>query len=107
MKYLSTRDRNHKVSAAQAIVAGLAPDGGLFLPESLPHFSLEEIEALSGLDYVGRATEVLSRFLTDFSKEELADYIAQAYRAAKFPPKAVAPLHALDEQTQVARAVPR
>lgn len=101
MNYISTRNSGYSVSAAQAIVAGLAPDGGLFIPESLPSFTLKEIEELSKVGYVDRAVEVLSRFLCDFTKEELHDYISRAYASQKFPPKEVAPLHALDEQASV------
>lgn len=101
MNYISTRNSSYSVSAAQAIVAGLAPDGGLFIPESLPAFTLEEIGALSKADYVERATEVLSRFLCDFTKEELRDSISRAYAPEKFPPKAVAPLQPLDGQASV------
>lgn len=101
MNYISTRNSSCSVSAAQAIVAGLAPDGGLFIPESLPSFTLEEIDALSNADYVGRATEVLSRFLCDFTKEELHDSISRAYAPEKFPPTAVAPLCPLDGQASV------
>ena len=46
MKYFSTRDENHKVSAAEAISRGLAPDGGLFVPEFLPQLNEEDMKAL-------------------------------------------------------------
>lgn len=101
MNYISTRNSSYSVSAAQAIVSGLAPDGGLFVPESLPSFTLSEIEELAKTGYIGRATEVLSRFLCDFTKEELHDYISRAYAGSKFPPKAVAPLRPLDGQANV------
>ncbi len=101
MNYISTRNSSYSVSAAQAIVAGLAPDGGLFIPESLPSFTLDEIGALAKADYVDRATEVLSRFLCDFTKDELSDSISRAYAPDKFPPRAVAPLRPLDGQASV------
>lgn len=101
MNYISTRNSSYSVSAAQAIVSGLAPDGGLFVPESLPSFTLGEIEELAKTGYIGRATEVLSRFLCDFTKEELHDYISRAYAVSKFPPKEVAPLRPLDGQANV------
>ena len=97
MQYCSTRNSKYTVSSAQAIVSGLAPDGGLFLPESIPAFSLEEISAMARLPYTGRATEVLSRFLTDFTREELAEYIEKAYSRVKFPPEEVAPVVRLDD----------
>ncbi len=101
MDYISTRDSGHRVSAAQAIVSGLSPDGGLFLPESLPQFSLSEIEAMAKTGYAGRAVAVLSRFLTDFSEDELREYVSRAYAPEKFPPKAVAPVVPLDENAHI------
>lgn len=91
MDYISTRG-GRPVSAAQAIVSGLAPDGGLYVPQSLPSFSLDEIASLAKLGYTGRAVEVLSRFLTDFSRGELTEYVGRAYAKSKFLPEAVAPV---------------
>ena len=51
MYYHSTRDNGRKVTSAQAIVSGLAPDGGLYVPEYLPEFTLDDISALAGMDY--------------------------------------------------------
>ena len=61
MKYNSTRDKSCRVSAAYAIAHGLAPDGGLFVPEELPPLSLQQIEALCKTDYRGRAEEITNR----------------------------------------------
>lgn len=91
MDYISTRG-GRPVSAAQAIVSGLAPDGGLYVPQSLPSFSLDEIASLAKLGYTGRAVEVLSRFLTDFTRGELTEYVGRAYAKSKFLPEAVAPV---------------
>ena len=55
MNYYSTRDHQHVVSAAQAIVCGLAPDGGLFVPEALPEVSAQQLQALCGMTYQQRA----------------------------------------------------
>lgn len=101
MDYISTRDSGYRVSAAQAIVSGLSPDGGLFLPESLPQFSLDEIATMAKTGYAGRAVAVLSRFLTDFTEEELHDYVSRAYVREKFPPEAVAPVVRLDGKTHI------
>lgn len=95
MDYISTRDNQRRVSSAQAIVAGLSPDGGLFIPESFPHFTLEEITSIAKLDYAGRAVEVLSRFLTDFSRAELEHCVLGAYGSGKFPPE-TAPVVSLE-----------
>ena len=62
MEYISTRDENRRLCAAQAIAAGLSPEGGLFLPEELPSFSPEEIQEMMDMDYQERAALVLSRW---------------------------------------------
>lgn len=85
MDYISTRDSSRRVTAAEAIAAGLSPDGGLFLPETLPIFTAEDLGAMERMDYAGRATEVLSRFLDGFGRDELAAGIAKAYAVPKFP----------------------
>lgn len=92
MQYISTRNKNCRVSAAEAIVTGLAPDGGLFLPETLPHFQIEEIAALAKHDYARRTTEILSQFLCDFSRDEITECVSAAYSPARFPARGVAPL---------------
>ncbi|HOP10402.1 MAG TPA: threonine synthase [Oscillospiraceae bacterium] len=79
MEFCSTRDQNLTVSAAHAILNGLAPDGGLFVPKTLPSFSLAEIAELSALDYRGCALKILPKFLPGYSEEELSSYIEKAY----------------------------
>ena len=92
MLYYSTRSPHGAVSSAQAIIKGLAEDGGLFIPESFPHFSLQQIASLVNGTYVQRATAVLSQFLTDYTKEELTEYISAAYSKSNFAHADVAPV---------------
>ena len=98
--YNSTRDKACRVSAAHAIVHGLAPDGGLFVPEELPQLSLAQIEALSKTDYRGRAEEILSLFLDEFDRAEIKRIVSAAYDD-NFDDAAVAPLHRIDGKTAV------
>lgn len=100
MKYLSTRNKNCRVGAAHAIAHGLAPDGGLFVPEELPQLSAEQIEALCKADYRGRAEEILALFLDEFSREEISTIVTAAY-GDNFDDAAVAPLHKIDGKTSV------
>ena len=79
MLYRSTRGYEIPYQSAAAIQQGLAPDGGLFLPETLPVFSMDEIRSLKDMSYAQRAAFVLSRFLTDYSYEELLSYTQAAY----------------------------
>ena len=71
MKYFSTRNSNEKVTASAAISRGLAPDGGLYVPESLPMLSLDDIKTLGRKDYRGRALSIMKPFLDEFTEDEL------------------------------------
>ncbi len=78
MRYVSTRGGD-ALSAARAIVRGIAPDGGLYVPESLPVLSREEILALADMDYPSRAAVILEKLLPDFTLEELLGMTGEAY----------------------------
>ncbi len=99
MEYLSTRDKALRLTAAQAIKMGLSRDGGLFTPTELPGLSPQEMEALCGMSYQGRAAFIMGKFLDDFSPEELGGYAENAYGPEKFDHPAVAPLHRVDGNT--------
>lgn len=90
MQMLSTRGAA-AVSPSMAILRGLAPDGGLYVPAEFPSFTLEEIAALAPLGYQARALAVLSRFLPDFTEEELKAAITGAYGTG-FDTESVAPM---------------
>lgn len=87
--FKSTRG-NETVTASQAILKGLADDGGLFVPTSIPKLDVT-IEALSKMDYKETAYEVMKLFLTDFTEEELKNCINHAYDS-KFDVEEIAPL---------------
>ena len=93
MKFISTRGNAPAVTAAEAICRGLAPDGGLYVPDSLPVFSPEELEALWTMPYDALAAAVLEKYLPGYSAHELREYTKKAY--ASFDAEAVVPLHAL------------
>ncbi len=85
MFYKSTRsNETAKATAAQVIKQGLANDGGLFVPESLPTLTMEEIQALCKESYPVRAAKVLSKFLTDYTYEELLSDCREAYAESSF-----------------------
>ncbi len=92
MDYVSTRNKNNRVSAAKAIATGIAPDGGLYCPTEIPKLTEEDILALCKKDYRGRSADVLGRFLTDFTAEELESFAARAYADEKFGGPDTAPL---------------
>ena len=90
LMYSSTRDSQKKFTASQAILKGLADDGGLFVPESIPALDVT-IEELSKMSYQDTAYVVMKQFLTDFTEEELKSCINKAYDS-KFDTEEIAPL---------------
>ena len=94
MRFISTRGQAEPLGFSDAVAVGLAPDGGLFLPESLPDLS-GELGRLQGLDYADLCSEFLQRFATDVEPAELKETIARSYREFTHP--AVAPLEQLGD----------
>ncbi|PVZ63000.1 threonine synthase [Pelagibaculum spongiae] len=91
MKYISTRGQAPALGFEDVLLAGLASDGGLYVPETLPKFSAEEIASWSGLAYHELAFKIIQPFVADaFGDEELKEILAETY--AGFAHKAVAPL---------------
>lgn len=88
--YTSTRNSKEKVTASQAILRGLAEDGGLFVPEYIPKLTIS-VDDLKKMSYQETAYEVMKLFLTDFTEEELKDCIESAYDS-KFDTPVIAPL---------------
>ena len=89
--YKSTRGPGEAVTASQAILKGLSEDGGLFVPDTVPKLDVP-VEKLAQMSYQETAYEVMSRFLTDFTEEELKNCISNAYDE-KFDTEAIAPIH--------------
>ena len=80
MNYFSTRDKSNKFSFKEVFLRGLAPDGGLFVPENLKKYTSEELEDLKKLNYVDLATEIVSFFCgSDISKKRLKKIIEKSY----------------------------
>ena len=99
MNYVSTRDKSLRMTAAQAIVRGLAPDGGLMTPEAFPHLPHGALEQLKDMSYQQRAVYVMQSFLQDFSSAELSAFAAAAYGNGKFSHPDVAPVRSVDGNT--------
>ena len=76
--YKSTRGKEQAVTASMAILKGLSEDGGLFVPERIPQLDVP-MDKLAQMTYQETAYEVMSRFLTDFTEEELRYCIDKAY----------------------------
>ena len=85
MNFVSTRGKeNKRASSAYAIKTGLASDGGLYMPESIPTLTMDEIRELIDEKYEIRAAKILSKFLTDYTYEELLADASAAYSSEKF-----------------------
>ncbi|WP_116599672.1 threonine synthase [Primorskyibacter marinus] len=102
MKYISTRGSAPALTFEEAMLSGLARDGGLYVPESIPQMSAADIRALNGLPYEEIAFRVMRPFVGDtFSDETFADLIAKAYAGfghnARAPLVQLAPNHFLLE----------
>lgn len=94
MKYISTRGKAPAQSFEQVLLTGLAPDGGLYVPESLPHYSTEEIQQWVGLSYPELAFKIIAPFVDGAVPDDvLKGLIAKSY--ANFSHKSVAPLRML------------
>ena len=93
--YKSTRNSDLKVTASEAILTGLAPDGGLFVPERIPKLDVT-LDELKGMSYQETAYCVMKQFLTDFTEDELKACISKAYDS-KFDTEEIAPLVKVDD----------
>ena len=102
MKYVSTRaeDGAEALAFDDVLLAGLARDGGLYLPESWPQFSREDIKAMQGLSYVDLCLRVTEPFLGDtISRDDMRAIATKAYET--FSHKAITPISQIDEKTYV------
>ena len=97
MEYVSTRGAAPSLRFDEVTLAGLAPDGGLYVPATWPTLSRDEIAGLAGLGYVETAVRVCRPFVGDaLTEAELRDLLTTAYRS--FSHAAVAPLKQLDDR---------
>lgn len=99
MYYKSTRNSTLNLQSAQAITTGISPEGGLFVPESLPMLAKADIEGLVNLSYADRAKYVFSLFLTDFSREEITHCVDSAYNDTSFDSDGIAQIARISDDT--------
>ena len=99
MRYLSTRDKSMRHTAAQAIARGISSEGGLYVPEVLPSLSAEQIQSMSQMSYRQRAVYIMGAFLKDFTTAELTQFADKAYSEKGFDSPHIAPLNELTEDT--------
>ena len=99
MFYKSTRDSSIRVESAAAIAKGISEEGGLFVPESIPSISMDELKSLAGMNYAQRAAFVFSKYLTDYTDAELRYCTESAYTTKAFDTENIAEIAHLFEGT--------
>lgn len=100
MKYISTRGTANEQDFAGAVLSGLAPDGGLYVPKTLPKFDREKIKSFANMDYRALALEIIAPFVDgEIPDADLRELIDTAYENFRHP--AVAPLVQLDHNLLV------
>ncbi len=100
-RYVDTRGRcSEPVTFTEAVVKGLADGGGLFVPESLPQLSLEEILSLAKLPYAKRAAFIYRSFGIDLPDAKI-DELMEATYGSRFDDEAICPIHSIDDSTHV------
>jgi threonine synthase len=95
MKYISTRGRIEPIEFDQAVMMGLARDGGLLLPETLPSVPAQKLDAWQNLQYQGLALEVLDLFSGNMPRNDLEELIERAYSSFRHPQ--VTPVRKVDD----------
>ena len=99
MFYNSTRNSSVKVSSAEAITQGISAEGGLFVPESIPEITFDDIKKIGEMKYADRAAFVFSKFLTDFTEAEIHYCTDNAYSTKNFESDSIAEIAHLFDGT--------
>ena len=99
MEYLSTRDKTVRLTAADAIQMGLARDGGLLTPVTIPQMDTNFIKSLIPEPYPVRAAKLMELYLSGYTYDELLNFARNAYGSEQFDHAAVTPLHKIDGNT--------
>jgi hypothetical protein len=97
MLYLSTRGHPDRKRFCEILLEGLAPDGGLYLPESYPQVDAATLQRWRGLPYHELAFEILSLYIDDIPADDLRALCAKTYTAEVFGSPAIVPLKKLED----------
>ncbi len=97
MRYESTRGKAGSVASAEAIKLGIAPDGGLFVPEKIVQIAMTDIRKMADLDYINRTAGILRLYLDDYTDVEIYECAAAAYNLSRFDHPDIAPLRKLND----------
>ncbi|HML47790.1 MAG TPA: threonine synthase, partial [Clostridia bacterium] len=88
-------------SASEAILRGIAPNGGLYVPECFPHVSLNVLADMASMNYKQRAVRIIGALLDDYTPEEVAEAVERAYGSGRFSHPDVAPLKKIESSDYV------
>ncbi|MBQ8725428.1 MAG: threonine synthase, partial [Oscillospiraceae bacterium] len=99
MYYKSTRDSSLRIDSAVAISKGISEEGGLFVPESIPQITIDELKSLADMNYAQRAAAVFAKYLTDFTEAELVYCTENAYSVKSFETENIAEIAHLFDGT--------
>ena len=94
MRFICTRG-GEKVSGAEAVINGIAANGGLFVPEKFPKISDEEMDAMLEMDYPGRVAKIIKKYFSEFDEDELLAALEERYK--KFDGDDPAPMVRVDD----------
>lgn len=97
MKYISTRNNSKSVSAAEAIVRGMVPEGGLYVPEEIPYLDHNVLAEMVDLSYQDLAKRILALYLDDFASDEISEMVNAAYSAERFDDVRIAPVEKIHD----------
>lgn len=101
MKYISTRGGMEPKPFLEILIGGLAPDGGLILPEETPRFSAEELERMRPMGYCDLAREIIGRFATDIPREDLRALVEKTYTVEAFRHPEITPITPLADDVYI------
>ncbi|MDD4239172.1 MAG: threonine synthase [Desulfotomaculaceae bacterium] len=101
MFYESTRGEFRKVSSAEAIKLGIAPDGGLFVPSEIKQISVSKLAEMTGYSYQDKAAFILKEYLSDFTEEEIKECVSKGYGHDRFDVPEIAPLRQIDNTLHI------
>jgi threonine synthase len=101
LDYISSRGQASGISAAEAIIKGIAPDGGLFVPEYIPRLTEDIFSVMEGWNYQERARHILACYLLDFTESEIKQCVEGAYNSKNFNDERIAPLVKLGDNKYI------
>ncbi len=101
MKYISTRGATARKQFSEVLLMGLAPDGGLMLPEQYPQIDCATLDQWRTLSYPELAFEVMSLFATDIPADDLRDIINRTYTEKVFGTQAITPVRTLSDGIKI------